>query len=243
MKFKWGIDCMIVKKSIKKNLLILVFIIFLLLGSIFFSSGLYIFFGLDKDPVKPKQDLQIYRITDFDKDLDLFVEAYLMPEFNLLYSFDEVPVQLKLRLDNCDNCLEIADGIPFWFFYEKIDDSGSGGSYCSNNFYNLTIKPGEEKTFTGWVVFTGEGTFKHGLVDNNLKGYHIRLEATNKNFTVYPNYIVQQLRNNRVINSLTYIVISTSFFILSFTCYQSYSSQKLYGDQRRDFKRLIRKIK
>lgn len=233
----------VIKNSIKKKILILVLFLFLILGSIFFISGLYNFFGFDKDPVKPKQDLEIHRITNFNEDLDLLVEAFLMPEFNLLYSFEKVPVQLELRLDNCSNCSEIENGIPFWFFYEKADKSVSGGSYCSDNFYNLSIKPGENKIFNGWVVFTGEGTYKHGLVDNNLKGIHIRLTSSNRNFTVYPNYILQQLENNRAINWLTYIVISSSFFVLSSISFQIYFSLEIQEKQKQDMNRLIRKIK
>lgn len=234
-----------IKKNIKissKNLLLIGLIIFLIIGIIYVSVGLFHMFGFDKDSIVPKQDLETYRFSAFGEDLVLHVEAYLKPEYNLLYSFDRVPVQLSLELIDCMNCTELDEGIPFWFFYEKIDGQGSGGSFCSDNFYSIVIKPGEEKIINGWITFTGEGLFRHGLVDNNLDGIHIRLVATNKNFTVYGSHILHQIKNSRAINTLTYIAVGASFFVLTFVCFQSYNNIENQELRKKDTDRLLRKL-
>jgi hypothetical protein len=199
-------------------------------------------FGFDKDPIIEKQDLETHQISIFGENLFLLVEAYLMPEYNQLYSFDRVPVQLTLKLNDCNNCSGLEDGIPFWFFYEKMDGIGSGGSFCSENFYSIVIKPGEEKTINGWITFTGEGIFRHGLVDNNLKDSYIRLSATKRNFTVYSGHILQQIKSNRAIHMLTNIALGTSFFVLAFVCLQSHNNFKNQELQKKNIDRLLRKL-
>jgi len=81
------------------------------------------------------------------------------------------------------------------------------------------------------------------LKENSDNDISIRLEATNKNFSVYPHYILQQFKNNNAIYSLTYIVICTSFFMLAFMCYQSFNKIETLEKQNKDFSRLIKKIK
>ena len=234
-----------VKKIInilRRNWLLFLVIIFLVSGPISFGVGLFYMLGFDKEPIGTQWDWETHKISEFGEDLELHVKAKLMPEYNQLYSFDRVEVELTLRLDECYNCNEIEEGIPFWFFYEKIDGSGSGGSFCSDNFYSIIVKPGEEKTVNGWVTFTGEGIFRHGLVDNNLKGIHIRLAATNNNFTVYSGHILQQVKSNRAIHILTYIALGASFFALAFVCFQSHNNIENKKTQEKDINRLLNKL-
>lgn len=229
-------------KKIKKNFKIFTgFIIFL--GIVFVFYGIVHIFEWDKDPVIPKQDIDNHRFTISGKSYSIIAEAYLMPDYNLLYSYEQTPVKLKLDFSNCYNCLELKDGVTFWFFYEKINGSGSGGSIMSwspDDFYNINIKPGEIKEINGWVQFTGEGVYRHVLYNATN---HIRLESETKNFIVYPNYISYQIRSNRVIESFSYITAGLSSIMIVFICLQEYNSLQNRSRQDHKFKILIEELK
>lgn len=204
----------------KNTILRYISVIFIVLGLISIGYSVGHMADIDVSPPVPIQDFGDHRFTLSGNTLDLLAEAYLAPQYNLLYSYDEVPITLSLRMSNCYNCSDLEDGISFWYFYKKISDNTSGGSIVSNspdNFYRLKIKPGETKDFTGTVKFTGEGVYRHVLWNAT---HGIRLESAEKSFNVYANHILYQIKSTRVVESFSAVTVGLSFFMLAFLCYQ-----------------------
>lgn len=223
------------------NSLITIGIIFVLMGFINIIGVP----GLTKPRVVPIQDHETHEFKDSGIEFDLTITAYLKPEYNILYSYAETNVELKISLEEPNNCPKDIEekGFSFWFFYEKINGSGSDGSIVSYdpvNFYDINIKPGESKTLHGWVKFTGEGEFRHVLwnASNN-----IRLEGTNKKFNVYPGYIYYQIESNKVVVSFSIITGGLSFIMVAFIFYQRYDKIEIEKRQYKNFKKLISLVK
>ena len=216
--------------------------IFVVVGILLMFFGFIHMVELDKTQVIPKQDLEIHHFQKFGKSLTITATACLTPDYNLIYSFEETPLKLELDFKECDNCPELENGLTFWFFYEKVNGSGSGGSimsYSPDDFYHINIKPGEKIELEGWVKFTGEGVYRHVLRNAT---HHIRLESTEKTFTVYANHIAYQIRSNRVIESFSNITAGTSFIMLAFICFQSCNNIENRTEQKKEFKKLLSKL-
>lgn len=231
-----------VKEKRKERLLTLTYL-FIVAGLILlFYGGVHIL-EWDRAPVIPKQDLEIHRFNLFGKSHSIIAEAYLKPDYNLIYSFEETPITLNLEFSKCNECPELENGVTFWFFYEKVDDSGSGGSimsYSPDDLYHINIKPGEKKEFEGTVKFTGEGIYRHVLWNST---HSLRLESEEKTFNVYPNHIAYQIRSDRIIESFSSITAGTSFIVLAFISFQSYSNIESRIEQDEKFKKLLSEIK
>jgi hypothetical protein len=209
-------------------------ILFLILGIVLIFLGFFYIVQSESDGelILPKQDLAVHRFQYSGIQYTIVVTAWINE--NLIYSFEKTPITLNLSFNNCTDCREFEKGLTFWFYYEKINGSGSSGSIVSyspnEDFMNINIKPGETKELDGWVIFTGEGIYRHVLWNAT---YGIRLvEPDEKTFVVYPYYIISQIRSNRVIESFSYITAGTSFIMLTFICIQiqnNFENTKIQG--------------
>lgn len=230
----------------KKGLTYLM-VVFIIAALILFAYGFIHISEKDRPPVISKQDLYIHHFNKFGKQLIIIAEARLKPNYNVIYAYEKTPISLTLEFNKCGECPELENGLTFWFFYEKINDTMSGGSIVSqspDNFYRINIKPNETKTLHGWVQFTGEGFFRHVLWNST---YDIRLvvDVNYRYARIIPvdeSHIAKQIRSNIVIESLGSITAGVSFIMLAFICFQSLSNIENRIERKKELKKLLSKL-
>ncbi len=144
---------------------------------------------------------------------------------------------------NCwGNCSKFKDGINFYFAYVKAKNHTLIDSLLSNtpdDFYNINLKPGQRKTLHGWIKFRDEGAYQHLLYNYE---HSLFLKGNETTFFVQGNYIANQIKTNRNIESFSYITVGVSLVMLAFFCFQSFNNKDNRIKRNKGFTDVIAKL-